>query len=137
MCLLPERFPHLTLLHSERPKLYTILAFLSAIGLSLLVLLGCRIRIFLRRGFLYTAWCIVSSRNRTGVFPWDSSTKFSFASFLNRVHVENNFLLLRQIIFMTHCWKTHCWKIPRKETGSNLHLKNGEKNVVRFHLGKK
>ena len=28
----------LTLLHSERPKLYTILAFLSAIGLSLTVL---------------------------------------------------------------------------------------------------
>ena len=26
---------HLTLLHSERPKLYTILAFLSAIGLTL------------------------------------------------------------------------------------------------------
>ena len=27
---------HLTLLHSERPKLYTILAFLSAIGLEIL-----------------------------------------------------------------------------------------------------
>ena len=27
-------FLHLTLLHSERPKLYTILAFLSAIGLN-------------------------------------------------------------------------------------------------------
>ena len=26
---------HLTLLHSERPKLYTILAFLSAVGLIL------------------------------------------------------------------------------------------------------
>ena len=26
---------HLTLLHSERPKLYTILAFLSAIGLNI------------------------------------------------------------------------------------------------------
>ena len=26
--------PYLTLLHSERPKLYTILAFLSAIGLN-------------------------------------------------------------------------------------------------------
>ena len=25
---------HLTLLHSERPKLYTILAFLSAVGLN-------------------------------------------------------------------------------------------------------
>ena len=39
--ILPELWPIenvtiLTLLHSERPKLYTILAFLSAIGLSLL-----------------------------------------------------------------------------------------------------
>ena len=25
---------HLTLLHSERPKLYTVLAFLSAVGLT-------------------------------------------------------------------------------------------------------
>ena len=30
---------HVTLLHSERPKLYTILAFLSAIGLRLLRIL--------------------------------------------------------------------------------------------------
>ena len=30
----------LTLLHSERPKLYTILAFLSAIGLKILYIFG-------------------------------------------------------------------------------------------------
>ena len=30
---------HLTLLHPERPKLYTILAFLSAVGLKKLLLL--------------------------------------------------------------------------------------------------
>ena len=28
-----EKMPSLTLLHSEKPKLYTILAFLSVIGL--------------------------------------------------------------------------------------------------------
>ena len=29
-------FAYLTLLHSERPKLYTILAFLSAMGLNII-----------------------------------------------------------------------------------------------------
>ena len=33
ICSPRSKFFHLTLLHSERPKLYTILAFLSAIGL--------------------------------------------------------------------------------------------------------
>ena len=33
--LLKEQIFPLTLLHSERPKLYTILAFLSAIGLKI------------------------------------------------------------------------------------------------------
>ena len=34
---------HLTLLHSERPKLYTILAFLSAIGLNFKVEFNCQL----------------------------------------------------------------------------------------------
>ena len=32
-----NKFSQLTLLHSERPKLYTILAFWSAIGLNYLI----------------------------------------------------------------------------------------------------
>ena len=32
--MFPKRVSSLTLLHSKRPKLYTILAFLSAIGLK-------------------------------------------------------------------------------------------------------
>ena len=34
-CQTPSLFLQLTLLHSERPKLHTILAFLSALGLNL------------------------------------------------------------------------------------------------------
>ena len=35
-----QKVPHLTLLHSERPKLYSILAFLSAVGLTVVNILG-------------------------------------------------------------------------------------------------
>ena len=53
---LPTAYSSLTLLHSERPKLYTILAFLSAIGLynDIIVIITSNMDIFITQHYSFS-----------------------------------------------------------------------------------